>query len=163
VELPEAIKLVAKLSRTRNFPQSEDGVKDLAESLDRISEVIGIDPAHLVQLCADTLEFCPSDAEMWTLARDIKEELRRERERTSPSQSEQWRRQYGAPQAFDDSQLAAQWYPKVQAKIKRREQMWRELRAKFPANWPDWSTLAKAARELGYTEYADAWERSVKW
>jgi hypothetical protein len=172
MELADAIKLIGKLSRTRNFPQSEDGVKDLAESLDRISGAIGIDPAALVQRCADLSEFCPTDADMWTTAREIKEEIRRKAESASPTQMARWRKEYGDPKPVDLSEIDPEFrerFVKAQANAKRREELWSKLKKKFPSaampkgQWPNWDVLAKAARELGYPEYADAWEKSVKW
>lgn len=46
---------------------------------------------------------------------------------------------------------------------RRDDDLWAKLSAKFPERknreWPSWEDLAEAARELGYEDYARAWER----
>lgn len=46
---------------------------------------------------------------------------------------------------------------------RRNDELWQKLRQKFPdskrGEWPSWEVLAQAARELGYEDYARAWER----
>jgi len=161
IDLSTALDLVSKLSRTRNFPQTEDGVMDLAQGLMRAAGMIAVDAGDIVRRCADLSEFCPTDADLLNVARDLREERDREEQRATPSQEAQWRKQYGPPQDF------AVVIPK---KPKRRDdELWEKLRAKFPGagrrgkDWPDWLVLSQAARELGYLDYADAWAKSVKW
>lgn len=45
----------------------------------------------------------------------------------------------------------------------RHEEMWRDLRRDLKVrggNWPSWRALAAATRRLGYTEYANSWDKS---
>jgi hypothetical protein len=162
--LDEALELVAGLQRTRNYPQTEDGVITFAQGLVRASRLLDGDGRAIIERCGDTSEFCPCDADLFTVAREIREERRREEEKASPDQLAQWRKEYGAPVPFE----APDWYPEAKKTIARREELWRLLKLRFPQagrkgkDWPDWRTLAKHARELGYPEYADAWERAVR-
>lgn len=46
---------------------------------------------------------------------------------------------------------------------KRQREMWAKLKAHFNVKhgkWPSYREMAPVARELGYADYADAWERS---
>ncbi len=162
LDLVAALDLVAKLSRTRNYPLTEQGVTGFAESLMRAAEMFGVDGAAIVQKCADTSEFCPTDADLLNIARDLKEERERKERAATPSQEAEWRKQYGPPQDFA--------VVPVRKSERRDDELWRKLRKKYPnagrkgkKDWPDLLTLSKDARELGYPDYADAWEKSVKW
>ena len=72
---------------------------------------------------------------------------------------EQWERDYGPPRPFPVD-------IKNPVGERRVDELWRKLREKFPdcahsrKPWPSWIVLAKAARELGYEDFARAWENS---
>lgn len=95
--------------------------------------------------------------------RDVAFNLKPKFESPGPSQREQWEKEYGKPELFEDVSLPAK-YPKQE---RRDDELWRLLREKFPGcgrnrkDWPSWVVLAKAARELGFEDYARAWENSA--
>jgi hypothetical protein len=161
LDLVGALDLVAKLSRTRNYPQAEQGVTEFAESLIRATRMFGVKGDLIVRRCGDLSEFCPTDADLLNVARDLKEEREREERAVTPSQEAEWRKVYGPPQDFA---VIPERKPE-----RRDDELWRKLRNKFPGagrkghDWPDWKVLAAAARELGYEDYAVAWEKSVGW
>ena len=65
-----------------------------------------------------------------------------------------WERECGPPKPFDQTIALP--------KERRDDEIWRKLRDKYPRaqRWPSWAQLAKDARELGYEDYARAWENS---
>lgn len=67
----EAIGLVAKLDRTKKYPTSGAGLQSLAAGLMRAVEITGISGADIVAQCAVLSEWCPTDADLMTVAKDI--------------------------------------------------------------------------------------------
>jgi|GEM_PF-4391671 len=71
--LSKAIELVSKLERTRNYPRDPEGegVKNLARGLQKASDALKVSGALIIERCAETSEYCPTDADLFTVARDI--------------------------------------------------------------------------------------------
>jgi hypothetical protein len=72
MELAEALELVARLSRTKNYPRDEVGVVYLAEGLIRATSDTGMNAEQIVKACAIANEWCPTDADMMAAAREMK-------------------------------------------------------------------------------------------
>lgn len=145
-----ALDLVARhLSRTKNYPREAAGVEGLADALLKASVRTQVPMRTIVERCAETSSWCPTDRDLLTVACDIRDQDRARTE-GSKSQYAQWEREYGKPQPFP-MQLPAK-------RVRRNDALWAALRKQFPAGWPDWRTLAAAARKLGYEDYARAWE-----
>ncbi len=74
VSLTRAIELVSKLSRTKKYPTDDDGVQHLARGLQQASESASIGAGRIIDRCAQISEWCPTDAELLSVARDIARE-----------------------------------------------------------------------------------------
>ncbi len=71
MELDEALPLIARLSRTKNYPRDDDGLTFLAEGLIRAAS-IGVDPVRIVMEWSAVSEWCPTDADLMNTARMLK-------------------------------------------------------------------------------------------
>ena len=147
-EVAEA--LFRKLSGFRGYPAAGPGEQFFIDTF----QMACISVAHAQAVIEVFDETMPTKREI----RDAAFNLRPKFERPSPALKEQWERESGPPQPFDVT------VPKVERRV---DELWRLLRHKFPGcgrpgkPWPSWMVLAKAARELGYEDYARAWENSL--
>ena len=151
----EALGLVAVFERCSNYPRDERGVQALADGLLAAETAMLVPAAEIVARCARESTFCPTDADLLTVAREIRDEHRRAEQR---DETEDWRRIYGPPQPFN---IARDFFARANAAHQRDAEMWAKLRQHLKVvdgKWPDWSTMARAARELGYEREAKAWE-----
>ncbi len=162
MELTEAVELIGRLSRTKNFPRDGAGLTYLAEGLLRAADQNGVDARHVVMICATTSDWCPTDADLMTIARQIRDEQKRAQEALQPSVAEQWQRKYGPAKPFDWTALDREKTKRIKT---RERELWSALKHRFHGRdlgQIDWITLAVAAEELGYSDYAKAWKKSVK-
>ncbi len=74
VSLTRAIELVKKLGRTRHFPQDDAGLECLARGLQNAEQKTKIGAGRIIERCATTSEWCPTDAELLTIAKDLARE-----------------------------------------------------------------------------------------
>ncbi len=152
MELAEALELVARFSRTRNYPKDEAGVVYLAEGLIRAADQTGVLGSAIVFRCAAESDWCPSDADLLTIAREIRDEMKRESD-AKINVTAEWKKKYGQPEEFKWDQIDT-------SRVKRVKDRERELLAKIKAKFPKdvtWAQMAQAAAEFGYYEYAEAW------
>jgi hypothetical protein len=155
--IDEALELVGRLSRTKNYPKEPAGLVFLAEGLLYAARETNTSPQQIVMVCAATSEWCPTDADLMTIGHQIRDEQRRAQEALKPSQAQQWRKEYGEPVAFDWKALDMDRVKRVKA---REKEMLDKIKAKYPKDI-SWAGMITAARELGYPDYADAWERGM--
>ncbi len=71
MEITEALDIIERLSRTKNYPRDINGLNFLAEGLTRAAGSTGVDPSRIVKACAAASEWCPTDADLLSVARDI--------------------------------------------------------------------------------------------
>lgn len=71
MELADAIQIVSRLSRTKRFPTTRDELEGLAEGLQCAHKATGVPGPQIVTKCAELSEWCPTDADLLTVARDI--------------------------------------------------------------------------------------------
>lgn len=164
--LEKAIELVTKLDRTINYPKEFPGVVGLAKGLQKASDSLKIGASLIVDRCAGTSQFCPTDADLINVARDL---ARLDAVATGTYDSlagsgnsvaadrEDWKRQYGTPAPFEWRQIDAE---KVKRVKDRERQMFSAIKAKYPGEL-SWGGMIAAARELGYADYADAWKQGM--
>ncbi len=168
-----AIELVTKLARTKKYPTTDDGVADLARGLQHASEAAKIGAGRIIDRCASISEWCPSDAELLLVAQDLAREdavadgtydSMASAANCAPKLSKaDLEREYGPPQPIVVTAAV-----KTRGKVAqdRHKRMWQEIRDKLHLrpneDYPSWQKCAAAARELGYMDYADGWERLVK-
>lgn len=153
---PQVTRVVAavtlrQLSGFVGYPKAGPGEEYFIDAFQMAC--ISVDHARAVIAAFD--EHMPTLKEIRETALNLKPKF----EPPSESQRAQWEREYGKPQAFDMSVAN-------RPAVRRDDELWRKLREKFPEcgrhrkDWPSWTTLAKAARELGFEDYARAWENS---
>ncbi len=154
----EALPIIARLGRTKNFPRDEDGLNFLADGLIRAAGATGANPEQIVMICATTSEWCPTDADLMTIAGQIRDEQKRAKEALEPSVESLWKKKYGEPQAFDWKALDI---PRKQRTKNREREMYSAIKKAHPEELT-WAGMIAAARELGYDDYADTWERGMR-
>ncbi len=157
MELAEALELVARLSRTKNYPKDENGVVYLAEGLMLAVKETGANPEQIIMVCRTTSEWCPTDADLMTMGRQIRDEQLRAKEALEPSVETQWKAKYGEPKPFDWKALDMDRLKRVKD---REAKMIREIKAKYPKEL-SWAGMVEAAWELGYDDYARAWHNAL--
>ena len=162
LEGPEAI-CVRFFSRCSNWPAERLGVIGLAQALARASREHGMTPLQLAERCASLSRYCPTDADLFTIAEETGARRKESEEaRRDELWRQRWRQQHGAPEPFD-WESAIDW-KRVTAVHARHTEMWRKLadffQVKKRANrWPDHETIARAMDDLGYHDYAYAQRR----
>lgn len=77
-EQPEGLDLeemvIAAFSRCQNFPKERAGVLGLAQGLRRAADQNRVAPARILQECATSSVFCPTDADLVAVARALRPE-----------------------------------------------------------------------------------------
>ncbi len=71
MEITEALDIIERLSRTKNYPRDLNGLTFLAEGLMRAA-AIGVDPVRIVMDWSAISEWCPTDADLMNTARLLK-------------------------------------------------------------------------------------------
>lgn len=141
-----ALALLRELGGFRGYPK--DGENRFAEVLQE--SAVSVEHAKAVMQSFDG-EF-PTIREIRDTAMNLRAKFERE-----PDMRAEWEKQYGPPQPFDVTV--------PQNPIRRDDQLWRDIRKHVGASADlsrmSWPALAKIARELGYEDYARAWEGSV--
>lgn len=158
--------LIATFQRCSNYPREQLGVIALAQGLVRASETTGIGMDAIVERCAAASSFCPTDADLLTVAREIRDRYQQQAE-ASRNVVREWERDYGPAQSFDWRAVDRK---RVEAAWERDRQLNAGIRkhlglvnGKLPnGQFPDWSVMADAAEKLGYHDYAKAWRKAVQ-
>ncbi len=158
MEHSDALELVARLSRTKNYPKDEVEVGYLAEGLILAVKETGANPDQIVMICRTTSEWCPTDHDLMTIGRQIRDEQKRAREALEPSVETQWKAKYGEPKQFDWKALDMDrlWMVKEGERI-----MLERIKAKYPGELT-WAGMIAAARDLGFEYYAKTWEERMR-
>ncbi len=169
LNLARAIELVSKLSRTGRYPTTSEGVDGLARGLQYASDSTQIGAGRIIERCAQISEWCPTDADLLTVARDLQREdavaagtydsMGNAPNRAVPIA--ELEKIYGPPQKVNVSAEMKTLGAKAQ---NRHKIMWakirKHLRLSPREDWPSWEKCAAVARELGYDDYAQRWEES---
>ena len=141
-------------SRCSNWPKDRLGVLGLSQGLRKAADRFSVTMQAIVARCAETSQYCPTDADLINVGRDLKADIDRANQ---PDITAEWKRKYGEPKPFDWKQID-QEHAK-QAKERERT-MLAAIKAKYPQEL-SWASMIEAARELGYEDYAHAWERGM--
>ncbi len=59
-------------SRCQNGPKERIGIKGLADALTRAADRFGVPAARIVAECAESSQYCPTDADLINVARGLK-------------------------------------------------------------------------------------------
>lgn len=106
-----AQELIGKFSRCQRFPIDILGINTLAEGLERASKTTGVPMAEIVDAALPIAQFCPTDAELLTIARNIRDQRSNDAE-AKRDRTAEWERKYGKPVAYDWKAEAAKIMPK---------------------------------------------------
>lgn len=155
-------------SRCSNWPEDRTGQIGLAQGLKLASDRSGIAQEAIIAACRETSAFCPTDADLLKVANEMAAvAIEAEQHEKQVQQHAEWEIQYGKPKPFEQTGKCTccgrDWNEIIKISDARKKALWHGLRAHFrPAegNWPPYRDMAPVARELGYADYADAWERS---
>ena len=152
-------------SRCSNWPEDYAGQIGLAQGLNRASERFRVSKEDLIEKCRELSAFCPTDADLLRVAGEMFT-ARQSAFEASRDQITEWRKQYGPPKPFDQhgkcTCCGRDWTEIIKTSTGRRAAKWAALRAHFDVKkgkWPSYRDMAPVARQLGYTDYAEAWER----
>jgi hypothetical protein len=156
MELDDALELIGRFERTKKYPNTDSGLRYLAEGLMAAVKETGATGPAIVFRCAKSSEWCPTDADFMTAAREIREEMRRHEESKIDVTAE-WRGKYGQPKDFDWRVLDVDRKNRIKA---REREMMHAIRSRHTEPL-DWVGMISAARELGYKDYADTWENGL--
>ena len=153
-EGPGPLEYVARWERSANYPKSTLGVSSLAMALKRAADTHRVPMLDIVEECLRTSAYCPTDYDLESVATQLRASIDA---KSAPNNYAKWEAEYGPPKP-----VPLTWDRAEVAKYKARErEMWAKLKKLYPKGWPDWLKLAGAARELGYENYARAWERGT--
>lgn len=109
-EKKQSHRLVAKFSRCMRYPAGEDEFEALADGLEKASRIASVEMLAIVDACLLISQFCPTDAELLTVARNIRDERKREFD-AKQDKTREWRQQYGNPESYDWKAEAAKIMP----------------------------------------------------
>lgn len=163
----EATALAEKFfSRAPNYPRETAAFCGLVNGLVNAEKVTKISAARIAAQCAEASKYCPTDADLLTIARDMVrcdavasgtfDSLAGAGNHVKPVDEAAMRKQYGEPQAFDRTGVDTE-------RLKTAQTRERELLGKIKAKYPkdlNWTQMANAAEEFGYHDYAKAWRRA---
>lgn len=152
--IDKAIELVTKLDRTINYPKEMPSVVNLARGLQKAADTMMVSASLIVEKCAEASQFCPTDADLLTVARELRDENRR---KNQPDVTKEWQAMYGAPKPFDWKQIDN---GKAKHVKDRERQLLNAIKAKYPGEL-SWHAMIEAAKELGYPDYAEAWTKGM--
>lgn len=121
MEQVNAIYLVARFQRCRNYPRSDEELGHMAEALERASDKYGIPMQTIVSECLDASEWCPTDADLMNVAAGIRGPEKAE-DLPAP-RSEEVRRGWHAfvhqfPQIMENGRLWEKDFAEVCAKVR---------------------------------------------
>ena len=152
---PAPIDLIARFGTCSNYPRNDPYVVQLLTiSLASAARQFDVKPSAIVQRCVEVSSFCPTEHDFLSIAHDLREDRRRKEE---PDITAQWKAKYGSPQPFDWMKIDTDHVKRVRD---RESALLSAIKAKYPGEL-SWAAMAAAARELGYEDYAKAWEKAM--
>lgn len=95
---PAPIDLIATFQRCANYPRDYAGVIALAQGLRKASDRYEILMQAIVDRCAETSQFCPTDAELLNAALSMRDTLDRAlQDANDKKEKSEWERKHGKP------------------------------------------------------------------
>lgn len=122
-------ELVAKFVRCQKYPTDVRGINDLADGLERAAQKSGITMHEIVDATLPLAQFCPTDAEFLTIARNIRDERDRDAD-TKRNKTSEWQRQYGKPASYEWKAEAAKIAAATKIHWKKDAEMLKLMRDK---------------------------------
>lgn len=144
-----AIKLVARFQRCKNYPKDETELVRMAGTLERASRDFHVSMEKIVTEALDTSEWCPTDADLRTIAQSVR----------GPEKAPELKSQPGSyGPRFNPSELARIMENGKRAETERKEQ-YRRIKEKLGVSGCaniNGLDMAWARRELGYQQLPEA-------
>lgn len=66
------LELVARFQRCRNYPKDDAEIERMADTLERAARTYEVTAEAIVRECLSSSEFCPTDADLLSMARGIR-------------------------------------------------------------------------------------------
>ena len=144
--------LIATFARCRNYPTDQAALLFLAQGLRKASDSTGVAMELIVERCAETSPFCPTDADLFAAGRLIRDEIQR-RQASLVDQKAEWREKYGRPEPFLIGKALAS--VDIHSQKSKDAEMWRRVRTQLHVKAPtckdvSWPDIYHAMDELGY-------------
>jgi hypothetical protein len=94
--------VIEAFSRCSNYPKERAGVLGLAQGLRKASDKYRISVEGIVERCAENSPYCPTDAELFSTALSMRDELDRAlKEANEKKEKREWEAQYGKPKPWE--------------------------------------------------------------
>ena len=152
--------------RCSNWPADPLGQQGLFQGLAEASRQSGISKEAIIARCKELSAFCPTDYDLLRVAGEMAARaIELEKSAKQETQTREWQRQYGKPKPFEQADTCTccgrLWSEIMSTAIQRQARLWDLLRQHYgtPGKWPPCRDMAPVARQLGFADYADAWER----
>jgi hypothetical protein len=158
-----AVDLIARFGACERWPRNNDtALSFLAERLIQAASRFKVTMESIADRWAENNRECPTEFDLLQSAQAVRDDLDRAIEaHRLTTQHQEWEKTYGPPDPIEiDWDLS---------KPSRYDQCWAQIKQKYPKAIPDWPRdtrdpnfreLARYAREFGYIDIAEAWERS---
>ena len=157
------LKLIAAFQRCQNYPKDDFGVQALVQGLATASRETGVQMQDITERCAKISQYCPTDADLLNVARDILADRKRAEEAdVERTKRAQWERDCGPARPFDWN--SAVDFRRVREVAERRTRLFLEIKKLLHLPTGKWAPLDEmwaAAERLGYHDYAYCWRRSA--
>lgn len=121
------LDMIECFSRCGNFPRTVEGIQFLAHGLVKASQETGVPMQIIVEACASMSNYCPTDAELLNVGRNIHREMSEQIEAKRDREAE-WARQYGKANPYDWKAEAAKIMPQASAHWKKDRAMVKLMR-----------------------------------
>ena len=159
---PSPMSLVATFQRCSNYPRDFAGVLALAQGLKRAADTSGVSMAAIVEKYAAESQYCPTDADLLAVARELQDKVdREEQDQKEAREKLDWEHEHGSPRPFD-WKLDREAIKKAKAED---AELMRKLGVHFAGRDPRSITgvdMYRAKQELGYALTAGE-IRELRW
>ena len=121
------LDMIECFSRCGNFPRTVEGMQFLAQGLVKASQETSVPMQMIVEACASMSNFCPTDAELLNVARNIHREMTDQLEAKRDREAE-WQRQYGKSDPYNWKAEAAKIMPHAMEHWRKDRAMLKPMR-----------------------------------
>lgn len=152
------LHLISGFQRCMNYPKDELGLLALAKGLQRAAMVTQVGMAEIVDACMAISMYCPTDAELMVVAKNLREDRERDNRKSARSQwHAEMRAIYGEPRPFSIEEQINEpvFWAAVKVEKERQRVMWQRLYEHFSAKYPGlprWKLWARVSWRAIYRQ-----------
>lgn len=148
-DTPEEL-VTRAFSRCQNWPKERLGVIGLAQGLRRAGDQMAVELKAIVEHCATNSPYCPTDADLLTAARVIRDDAQRKVEAARDKKRE-WEAEFGPAKPWLPEPVKKREESYARRQSAMMEQIGRQLKLENH-NWSkiEWVDIFAAAEVLGY-------------